>query len=248
MCDLIFLLDKKVSLYQPKEGFRTSQDAVLLAAACPAIGSETVLDMGCGVGGSFLCLLYRQPHLSLTGIDIDTLYLELAQKNVSANRFTASLLMHNAVHFRVNDPKARFDHIISNPPYLESEKHTPSPDEKKARARGFIDHEISLEAWIKAAFDNLKPAGSLTLIHRADKLDEIIKGLGKKFGATEIIPIYSKSSEPAKRVIVRTIKDRKTPCILHRGIVLHGDDFSFTQEADMILRDGLSFDTVITRK
>jgi tRNA1(Val) A37 N6-methylase TrmN6 len=39
----------------------------------------------------------------------------------------------------------------------------------------------------------------------------IIQGLGRRFGAVEIIPFWPKSGEPAKRVIIQAIKDRKPP-------------------------------------
>ena len=84
----IYVLDKKVRLLQPADGFRTSLDSVMLAAACPAQGGERVLDMGCGVGGALFCLLHRVPECYLTGIDIQSLCIELANKNKSLNNNT----------------------------------------------------------------------------------------------------------------------------------------------------------------
>ena len=69
-------------------------------------------------------------------------------------------------------------------------------------------------------------------------LDQIIQRLGKRFGAVEIIPIYTKPHRDAKRVIVRAIKDRKTPARLRESLLLQNADDTYTQAADNILRGG----------
>ncbi|MCB9963706.1 MAG: methyltransferase [Rhodospirillales bacterium] len=245
MADLIHLLDHKVRLFQPEQGFRTSQDAVLLAAACPAQGTQSVLDLGCGVGGASFCLLWREENLALTGIDIEPLYLDLARKNAELNHKHATFLHADTLHYRVDTPAQRFDHIICNPPFFQAGEHTASPILPTAAARGYLQDNETLEGWIKSAFENLVSKGSLTLIHQADKTDEIIRFLGKKFRSTEIIPIYTKPNEPAKRVIIRSFKDRKSPCTLHPGITLHRPDRSLTASANRLLRDGATFETVL---
>ena len=58
------------------------------------------------------------------------------------------------------------------------------------------------------------------------------------FGAIEIIPLWSRAGIEAKRVIIRAIKDRKTPARIHAGLVLHELDGSYTEAADAVLRDG----------
>jgi tRNA1(Val) A37 N6-methylase TrmN6 len=127
---------------------------------------------------------------------------------------------------------------MCNPPYLEAGTYTPSASEERAMALGHEGRETSLKDWIDAGFAALKSGGSLSMIHRADMTDKIILGLGKRFGAIEIIPLYPRPGEEAKRVIIRAIKDRKTPARLHAGLVLHEADGRYTTAADAILRDG----------
>ncbi len=67
--------------------------------------------------------------------------------------------------------------------------------------------------------------------------DDIIQALGRRFGAVEIIPLWPRLGEAAKRVIVRARKDRQTPCTLHPGLVLHEAGGGYTPETDGILRD-----------
>lgn len=231
----IHVLNKRVRLLQPHDGFRTSLDSVMLAAACPARAGDHILDMGCGVGGAGLCVLMRVANTSLVGVDIQVDHIDLARKNIDLND------MQTRAGFSVSDIKDfsapnTFDHVICNPPYMEAGAHTASPSRRKAVAHGHHD-EISLDDWLEAGFRALKSGGTLTMIHRADRTDKIILGLKNRFGAVEIIPLWPRAGENAKRVIIRAVKDRKTPAILHAGLILHEADGGYTRAADAILRD-----------
>ena len=236
----IYVLDRQVRLLQPAQGFRTSLDSVMLAAACPAGPGDRVLDMGCGVGGAAFCLLHRVKDCFVTGIDNEPEYIDLAHKNIPLNNETerCEFGCKDIRAFTVSDKDARFDHVMCNPPYLDTGSHTRSPDKKRAAALGHEDAEMSVADWIDAGFELLKSGGSLTMIHRADMVDRIVQALGRKFGATEIIPLWPHKGEAAKRVIVRSRKDRKTPATLHAGLVLHDAKGKYTREAERILRGG----------
>ena len=238
----IHLLDKKVTLWQQVGGYKASTDSVLVAAACPVKPNQTVLDMGCSAGNITYPLLWRVPEAIVTGIDIQTEYLALAEQNKDENNpdYHARFIHGDVRTYRLDDAKDRYDHVVTNPPYLETGKHLVSPNDGIAKARGHnTDENIqTLKEWLDTAHAVLKSGGTLTLIHRADMLDQIIQRLGKRFGAVEIIPIYTKPNRDAKRVIVRAIKDRKTPARLREAILLQNADDTYTQAADNILRGG----------
>lgn len=232
----IYVLDKGLKLLHTEKGFKTSIDSVLLAAACPAKSGDHILDMGCGVGGAGLSVLTRVEGVSLTGVDIQDDHIELAKQNAAENNF-ADQCEFVASDIRDYKNENAFDHIICNPPYLEAGAHLRSPHEEKATAMGHEEKELSVLEWIDAAHDTVKSNGTFTMIHRADKVDKIIQGLGKRFGATEIIPLWPKQGEAAKRVIVRAVKHRKSPAKIHAGLVLHQDNGDYTDEAEKIFRD-----------
>ena len=238
----IHLLNKKITLWQPLQGYKASTDSVFVAAACPVKSNETVLDMGCSAGNIIFPLLWRVPDAIATGIDIQKEYLDLAIENKNENTPHAELrFIHEDIrNFCIENAKERFDHIVTNPPYMEAGTHIVSPDKGRAMARGHHtdDNTQTLKEWLDTAHRNLKSGGTLTLIHRADMLDDILRRLGKRFGATEIFPVYSKIGRDAKRVIIRTIKDRKTPCSVREAILVHNEDGTYTEYADNILRGG----------
>lgn len=231
----IHVLDKRVRLLQPHDGFRTSLDSVMLGAACPARAGDHILDMGCGVGGAGFCVLARIEGTRLTGIDIQADHIELARQNADLNGWQGRADFTVSDIRDVSAPNS-FDHVICNPPYMEAGAHTTSPSQRKAVAHGHHD-DTDLNDWLETGFRVLKSGGTLTMIHRADKTDKIILGLKNRFGAVEIIPLWPRIGENAKRVIVRAVKDRKTPATLHAGVVLHEADGRYTAAADAILRD-----------
>lgn len=231
----ISVLNGALQLHQIDGGFKTSIDAVLLAAACPAQGGDHILDLGCGVGSAGLCVLARINDTHLAGLDIQRDHIEAARQNSALNNISKRCVF-KCIDIR-NHGESAFDHVICNPPYEEAGAHLVSPNAKNATARGHLDKNITIEDWVKCAFDSVKSGGSFTIIHKAAKTQSIIRALGKSFGATEIIPLWPKAGKEAKRVIIRTIKHRKSPSRLHAGLVLHNADGTYTDAANAILRN-----------
>ncbi|QQG37102.1 MAG: methyltransferase [Micavibrio aeruginosavorus] len=233
----IFVLNKRVRLLQPPKGFRTSLDSVMLAAACPAKAGDHILDMGAGVGGATFCL-FRRTGCAVTGVEIQPEYADLALQNIALNQADGKVTFIQS-DIRQYKTGSAFDHVICNPPYFETGGYTVSPDALRAQALGHQDEAMSVKDWIDAGFKNLRSGGSLTMIHQAGMTDDIVQALGRRFGAIEIIPLWPRQGEAAKRVIIRARKDRQTPCTLHPGLVLHQDHDGYTPETDGILRDML---------
>lgn len=212
----------------------------MLAAACPAKEGQSILDLGCGVGSVGLCILERVQNCSLYGVDIQGDHIDIAQKNAALNGVC------NSAEFFTADIRTLemelCDHVVFNPPYLEDGAHLKSPSPAKARAMGHIERDIDISDWITCAFRHIKGQGSLTLIHSAGQTDDIIHALygsngGKRFGGVEIIPLWPHIDEPAKRVIIRAWKHKKSPSIVRPGIVMHNSDGAYTQQADAVLRE-----------
>lgn len=110
-------LEGRLQVTQPKAGFRSGADAVMLAAACPAVSGQAVLELGCGAGVASLCLGWRVPGLRLAGLESQPAYADLARRNAAANGIAMQVLTGDVVRPPAELRAMAFDHVIANPPY-----------------------------------------------------------------------------------------------------------------------------------
>jgi tRNA1(Val) A37 N6-methylase TrmN6 len=228
------LLDGRITVAQPADGYRVAVDAVLLAAAVDAADGARVLDLGCGVGSVGLCLAWRRPDLAITGLDREPVFTAAARANALSNGFAARLQIIEA-DLRAPLPQ-KFDAVAMNPPYLKAGTATVSAHPLKAAATA--ESDAKLADWIAAARDALKPGGILTLIHRADRLDDVLSTITRSFGAIAILPLHPKRDRAANRIILRAQLGSAEPLAILPGLTLHEDTGAFTAAADSILRHG----------
>lgn len=233
-----YLLDKKVKMFQSKDGYKTSSDAVLVSSLVNNIKkNEKILDVGSGTGGISLCLAHRFPDAQITGFEIQSELAELANQSAKANGFSnLRYIVHDIKEKKAPLPFGSFDHVITNPPYAKGGSKSPN----KSKATAHNQEDIDLKGWLSFCLKMLKPYGFLYLIHRAEALDEILSILYKKAGNIQLIPIYSKTKEKAKRVMIKAQKDSKTPLTILPQLVVHQNE-AYTKEAEQILRGGKSF-------
>ena len=234
----------RLRLLQPLKGYRAATDPVLLAAACPALSGDSVLDLGCGAGAAALCLGLRVPGLSLAGLELQADYADLARRNAERNHIPVDI--HEGDLARMpKDLRRDFDHVIANPPYYPS-GGSPSPVAGRARA---MQVDTPLSDWVKAASRRLRPGGWLTLICGADGLPLVLSALGPKLGSASVLPLAARQGRAALRVLVQARKGGHAPFrllapfVIHEGATHDGDRESYTAEANAVLRDGADLGT-----
>jgi tRNA1(Val) A37 N6-methylase TrmN6 len=232
------VLGGRVRLLQPRQGYRVSVDAVLLAAAITPAAGERVLDLGAGAGAVGLCLAARVPGCHVVGVELQPLFADLAARNATRNAMNDRV--RTIVHDLANDLPAdlgTFDHVVTNPPYLAAAVADPSPDPSKALAT--VESTANLARWLDVGTRALKSEGTITLIHRLDRLEEIAGNL-VRLGWGDIAV---KTLPPAARVLVRARRAAQPKLVQSKPLVLHQADGAYTLEAEAILRhaEALSF-------
>lgn len=230
------LFNGKVTVHQPIEGYRFALDSLVLAAFTPAKEHQLVLELGVGVGAASLALAYQHPTIMIHGIEIQSNILPITQRNIDENGWSDrfQLFCGNLATRLV--PGHYYDHVIMNPPFFEEHTYTNSPYEHKTLSHG--EKEALLQDWIAEAHRALKPRGYVTMVHTAQRLDDILSLLNHKFGGIEIYPMWPKIGHAAKRVLVRARKGVNSPLTLHAGLVLHQHDGTFTAQASAVINDG----------
>jgi tRNA1(Val) A37 N6-methylase TrmN6 len=230
------VLDGRVRLVQTARGYRAGVDAALLAAACDAASGQRVIEPGCGAGGALLAAAMRRPGARFTGVERDPAALALAQANIADNGVSdrvEAVAGDVAKGFRSQD-LAPFDAALANPPFFDDPGTLRGPAAEKTGA--WLADE-GLEAWLVFLTKAVREGGTITLIHRADRLGDILAGLQPKAGSFQIRPVQPFADAPAKRVLVRAVKTGKAPLRLLPALVLHDrDGGKHTAAAEAILR------------
>ncbi|MDQ1153363.1 tRNA1(Val) (adenine(37)-N6)-methyltransferase [Brevundimonas sp. SORGH_AS_0993] len=230
------LLNGRVRLRQPAKGYRAGMDAALLAAATPARPSDRVIEAGCGAGGVLIQIAARCPQARLTGLERDSTMADLAKQNAALNDFQDRVAVQTgdvAAGFRALGA-APFDWAVSNPPFFDDASALRAPAESKRNAWMADD---GLEAWTRFLLKAVREGGRIVMIHRADRLADILRLMGEKAGSFVVRPIHPFADEPAKRILVQAVKTGRAPLRLLPPLILHDrSDGKHTQKAEAILR------------
>lgn len=176
--------------------------------------SENILEIGCG-GGEICFLLSELFDLSITGIDINSDLIELANnekfKLIHTKKFLEKVNFQNISlqqYSQISKSKNYFDRIYSNPPFYKKNSSRPSP--KTARKFARQDDSLNLEDIFKYSSLLLKNKGYLDFIFPSDNLSDIFFLSDKyKFNVIEIQPVYTKKGKEAKRIIIECRKNVK---------------------------------------
>lgn len=251
-------LGEALEILQPAVGYRAGLDAVLLAAACGAMPGQgaRVLDAGAGVGVAGLCVARRVADAQVTLVEREPVLADLARRNAGRNGLENRVRVvemdvaaggagvHRARGGAADSETCvrpgAFTHVIANPPYAARGQGTASPARLKAVSHQMPDGDI--DAWCRFLATSAAGDGVVTMIHRADALAVLLDGLGRRFGALRVLPLYPRAGEAAHRVIVQGRKGSRSPLTLLPGMALHGDGHAFLPRIDAVLRRGAALD------
>jgi tRNA1(Val) A37 N6-methylase TrmN6 len=230
------VLGGRVRLSQAKDGYRAGMDAALLAAALDAKPGMRALDAGCGVGGALLQAATRSPGACFVGVERDPEALDLARRNIGFNGLqdrVEVLAGDVAQPFRAL-AQPPFDLAFANPPFFDDPTALRGPAPAR---RGAWLADDGLQAWTRFLLKAVNPRGVIVVIHRADRLGDLLALLGEGAGSFRIRPVNPYADEPAKRIVVRAVKTGKAPLVLLPPLVMHQrSGAGHTPEADAILR------------
>ncbi|MFN4157278.1 MAG: tRNA1(Val) (adenine(37)-N6)-methyltransferase [Gemmobacter sp.] len=234
----------RLRMWQPARGYRAATDPILLAAACPAVSGQAVLDLGCGAGAAMLSLGLRVPGLRLSGVEVQPGYAMLARANAARNGLQVEVEIGDVADM----PRALrrdFDHVIANPPYYPPGAGSPAWDAGREVA---LREATPLAAWVATAAQRLRSGGWLTLIVGADRLAPVLAAAEGRLGSVAILPLAPREGRAAVRVVLRARKGGRgplrllAPLVLHAGATHQGDHEDDTDEARVILRNGAAID------
>lgn len=223
---------KGLKIIQNEKGFCFGIDSVLLSDFAKNIkkGSK-VLDLGTGTGIISILLCGKTNLSKVIGVEIQEDVAGMAKRSSKLNDLEDKfqVLNENILNLNKIYEKQTFDVIITNPPYKKEGTGIINENEKKIISR----HEItaSLEDFIKVSRNLLKDKGEFYMVHRSERLVDILTLLRKyKIEPKEIRFVHSNASKPPKLVLVKGIKNANQFLKIDKSLYIYDEKGNYTEE------------------
>ena len=223
---------KGLKIIQNKNGFCFGIDSVLLSDFAKEIRNNSkVLDLGTGTGILCILLSAKTKLQKIYGIDVQEEVVEMAKRSVKLNNLEEKI---EIIHKNIKElgeifEKNSFDSIVTNPPYKKSNTGRANEKENKFISR----HEVTatLEDFIKISFELLKDKGSIYMVHRPERLAEIIFTLKKYKLEPKIIRfVHSTYEEEPKLVLIKSVKNAKEFLKVESPLFVYNNKGEYTKE------------------
>jgi len=198
---------KDVKLFQAKDGYRFSVDAVLLEHFISVKKPGNGIELGCGSGVISILLAKRLRSVHIKAVEIQKSLAERARRNVSLNGLDdrIAILSKDVRELKPVYETNSFDFVFSNPPFRKPKTGRISSDEERAVARHEI--EMTVSDLVRTAAYLLKHAGRFFLIYHPFRLAELITLLREsKLEPKRMRFVHSMKGEEAKMVMIEAAK------------------------------------------
>lgn len=220
-----------LKIIQNKKWFCFGMDAVLLTNFCDVKNNSAIVDLGTGTGIIPILLSGKRNISKAIGIEIQAEVAEMAARSVELNKLQNKIdILNIDLNEAINHLQPNsFDAVISNPPYKLNKSGLVNPNDQKAISR----HEIkcTLEDVIKAAAALLKQYGRFYMVHRPDRLADIICLLRKyRLEPKQIRFVHPKINEKPNMVLIRASKYGNPELKFDPPLYIYTEDGKYTED------------------
>ena len=222
-----------LKIIQNKNGFCFGIDSVLLANFAGDIKKNSkVIDLGTGTGIISFLILAKNNINHVTGVEVQEEVAEMAERSIKLNNLQNqfNIINCNIKNILKYVERNSYDVVVTNPPYKKLNTGGKNEDEKKLISR----HEILADIFdfIKASKEVLKDKGTLYLVHRPERLADIIVALREnKIEPKKIQFVYSKKdSAEAKLVLIKAVKNSGNFLKIEHPMYIYDNRGKYTEE------------------
>ncbi len=226
---------RDVKVYQSKNGYRFSVDALLLSSFVQVPVAQKIADLGAGSGIIGLLLAKKYPSANVVLFELQHGLAATAEKNILLNGLgrrvsvvQGDIREISAVTCPPSDAGS-FDMVVSNPPFRKERSGLVNPEEERAVAR----HEIKLKLpeLVKAAHYLLKTKGRFFLIHHPARLGDLVSTLREmRMEVKRLRFVHSCVSSEAKMVLVEALHGGRAGLKVERPLFIHDKKGEYTEE------------------
>jgi len=223
----------KMKIVQNTEWFNFSLDSILLANFVRIKkGSKKILDLGTG-NAPIPLILSLKTKIDIYGVEKQKEIYDLAIKSVNINSKENQIHIINEDINEFNTEKINdFDIVISNPPFFKVATDS-NLNENKIKREARHEISITLENLIKKASECLINEGSFYMVHRTERLSEIVS-IMKKYGfeIKELQFIYSKRNSGSNVFLIKGVKNGNSGMKVLEPIIVHNTDGSYSEKVE----------------
>lgn len=223
---------KGLKLIQNKDGFCFGVDSVLLSDYAKKIKKNAkVIDIGTGTGIISILLCAKTNLEKIYGIELQTEVAQMAKRSAKLNHLEEKFEIINA---NIKDifsilNKYEYDVVVTNPPYKKVNTGVKSLDERQLISRHEV--ECTLEDIIEKSSKLLKDLGEFYMVHRAERIVDIMCLLRKyKLEPKNIRFVHSKVEEKPSLILIRAVKGAKEFLKIDKPLIIYREDGEYTDE------------------
>lgn len=223
---------KDLKIYQDTEMFNFSLDSILLPNFVTLNQKiQNVLDIGCG-NAVIPLILTQKTNAKIIGVEIQSESFSLAEKSVKYNKLENRIELHNMdiCEYAKNQESDTFDVITCNPPFFKlGEKSHLNESPYKIIARHEV--KLNLESLFGVAKKLLKNNGVISIVHRPERLIEIIESMKENnIEPKRIQFVYPGKNKEANILLIEGSKNGKPGIKILPPLYTHNEDGSYTEE------------------
>lgn len=223
---------KNLKIIQNRKGFCFGMDSVLLSDFAKEIKHHAkVLDLGTGTGIISILLCGKTDLEKVIGIEIQKEVADMASRTIQLNDLQDKfeVIHENILNLNHIYQNQSFDVIVTNPPYKKKNTGIMNEKEEKIISR----HEITadLEGFIKISKDLLKDNGEFYMVHRPERLVDILSLMRKYKIEPKILRfVYSDQNKEPKLILIKGVKNAKPFLKVEKNLYIYDENGKYTEE------------------
>lgn len=228
-----------LKIIQNSEWFSFSLDSVLLADFAGTRNNIKIIDF-CTGNAPIPLFLSTKTNSKIIGVEIQKEIYDLAIKNILINNLCnqIDIINEDVLNLSNKYDSNSFDLITCNPPYFKiNEGSKINDNDIKAIARHEI--KLKLDDVFRVAKKLLKNNGKIVIVHRTDRLIDIINSMQNyNIEPKRIRFVFPYDNSKSNLILVEGVKDGRSGIIIEHPLVVHNQDGSYTEEVEMIFNGG----------
>lgn len=221
-----------LKIIQNKKWFCFGIDSILLSDFAKDMKKEAiVLDLGTGTAILPILLSAKTNANKIIGVEIQKEVYEMAKKSIKLNNLEnrCEVINENILNLNKIYNKNTIDVIITNPPYKKQNSGIINENEKKYISRHEVD--ANLEDFIKISNDLLKDKGELYMVHRPERLVDILSLMRKYKIEPKILRlVYPDKDKQANLLLIKGIKNAKPFLKMEENLYIYNENEEYADE------------------